>query len=158
MEASEQDYLILQVKEARPSALQPFVDASPYTHQGQRVVVGQRIMQSASDLFLGWTTGRKEGRQYFIRQLRDGKLAVVPQTWDQAYIVDIARFAGKLLAKAHARSGDAAVLSGYLGKKDEFDTAIAKFSVAYANQAELDFEQFSKACRTGRLKAIRLPD
>jgi len=158
MEASESDYLILQVKEARQSALEPYVDPSPYLHQGERVVVGQRIMQSASDMFLGWTTGRKQGRQYYIRQLRDVKLSVIPQNWDRRQIIGVAGFVGKILAKAHARSGDAAVLSGYMGKTDIFEKAIAKFSEAYANQTELDFKEFAKACRAGRLKAIRLPE
>jgi uncharacterized protein (DUF2252 family) len=156
MEASEHDFLILQVKEARQSALEPYVGKSPYIHQGQRVVVGQRIMQSASDMFLGWTTGRKEGRQFFIRQLRDVKLSLVPQSWDRARIMAVATFTGKVLAKAHARSGDTAVLAGYLGKSDVFEKAIGKFSLTYADQTELDFKEFSKACSTGRLKAIRI--
>jgi uncharacterized protein (DUF2252 family) len=155
MKASKRDFMILQIKEARPSALQPYVRKSPYIHQGQRVVVGQRIMQSASDIFLGWTTGRKEGRQFFIRQLRDVKLSVIPDDWDRAQIMDVAKFAGLVLAKAHARSGDPAVLSGYMGKSNAFEKAIAKFSVMYADQTELDFEEFSKACRTGRLKCER---
>jgi len=158
MEASDTDYLILQVKEARQSALEPYVDPTPYVHQGERVVVGQRIMQSASDIFLGWTTGRKKGRQYYIRQLRNVKLSVIPQNWDRRQIIGVAGFVGKILAKAHARSGDAALLAGYLGKTDVFEKAIAKFSEAYADQTELDFKEFSKACRIGRLKAIRLPE
>jgi uncharacterized protein (DUF2252 family) len=158
MRASDQDYLMLQVKEARQSALEPYVDASPYVHQGERVVVGQRIMQFASDMFLGWTTGRKKGRQFYIRQLRNVKLSVIPQNWDRRQIIGVAGFVGKILAKAHARSGDPAVLAGYLGKTDVFEKAIAKFSETYADQTELDFKEFSKACRSGRLKAERLPE
>ncbi len=149
---SEADVLILQVKEARPSVLEPYVGKSQFPNHGQRIVVGQKVMQSASDLFLGWTRGRG-GRHFYVRQLRDVKMSPNPAYWDKATLSRQSHIAGIILAKAHARSGDPAVLRGYLGKTDEFEIALSKFAVAYADQTEADHQRFVKACRSGKLKA-----
>jgi len=150
--AAEDDPLFLQYKEARPSVLEPYAGKGVYEHQGQRVVCGQRLMQSASDIFLGWTTG-VNGREVYVRQLRDVKLSPIIEDWD----VDTLREFGKLcawaLAKAHARSGDAAKIAGYMGSSSTFDDAICEFAVEYADQNQTDYRAFIKAIRVGRLRA-----
>jgi len=116
--ASDTDPLFLQVKEANPSVLEPYAAKSAYEHHGQRVVVGQRLMQSASDIFLGWTTGAGAGaRHFYVRQLRDMKLNPLIETFDSPRLLRYAEVTGWTLARAHARSGDAAIISGYMGKK-----------------------------------------
>ena len=129
--------LILQVKEARASVLEAYAGKSVYPNHGQRVVNGHRLMQPASDIFLGWTKG-KLGRHFYIRQLRDIKIKPAVETFGTAEMTLFAPVCGHSLALSHARSGDAAVISGYLGKSDAFDKAIAAFSVAYADQNEKD--------------------
>jgi uncharacterized protein (DUF2252 family) len=151
--SSEEDFLILQLKEARASVLEPYAGKSKFKHHGQRVVDGQKIMQAASDMFLGWTTSQAPPhRDYFVRQLRDVKLGVDTTFWTKAQFKIGAYYAGRILARAHARSGDAAVLRGYMGKTDEFDQAIADYARAYAKQTERDYGQFANACKSGMLK------
>ncbi len=150
--ATDDDPLFLQIKEARPSVLEPFAGRSPYSNQGERVVRGQHLMQSASDVFLGWSRDDK-GRDYYCRQLRDMKVSIVLDGMTAGELIGYAGFCGRALARAHARSGDAATLAGYLGGNDVFDCALAKFAVAYADQTERDYEALQKAVKAGRLRA-----
>jgi hypothetical protein len=152
---SDHDPLFLQVKEALTSVLEPYAGKSQYTHQGQRVVLGQRLMQSASDIFLAWTTGSGgTGRHYYVRQLRDMKLTPLVETYGADRLLRYAQVTGWTLARAHARSGDAAMLSGYMGKNDVFDQAIAQFAVDYADQVERDHAALVSAVRSGRVEII----
>jgi len=149
--ASDKDPLFLQVKEARPSVLETFAGKSIYANHGQRVVQGHRLMQAASDIFLGWTR-EKTGRHFYIRQLRDVKLKFPVEQFKAAKMVQFANWCGGTLARAHARSGEPALISGYLGKTDTFDRALAAFAVAYADQVERDHESLTKAVREGKLE------
>jgi uncharacterized protein (DUF2252 family) len=149
--ASARDPLFLQVKEARPSVLEAFAGPSAHPHHGQRVVSGCRLMQSASDAFLGWTTG-KDGRHFYVRQLRDMKIAPMVEAFSRSAMMQYAEVCGWTLARAHARSGEPAAISGYLGNSERFDTAIAKWSSAYADQNEHDHGVLMKAARDGRLE------
>lgn len=151
--AADDDPLFLQVKEARPSVLEPYAGKSVYPHHGQRVVCGQRLMQSASDIFLGWTTGAN-GRDFYVRQLRDVKLSAIIEDWDGELLREYGKLCGWVLAKAHARSGDAAQIAGYMGSATTFDDAISEFAVEYADQNERDYRAFVKAVRQGRIKAV----
>lgn len=151
--ASEQDPLFLQVKEARPSVLEAYAGKSIYTNHGQRVVNGYRLMQSASDIFLGWTEG-KLGRHFYVRQLRDMKLAPLVELFNPVMMTQYAEICSWALARAHARSGSPAQISGYLGKCDHFDQAIATFSIAYADQSERDHEVLRKAVQAGRVEVV----
>jgi uncharacterized protein (DUF2252 family) len=153
MMASEQDPLFLQVKEARTSVLEAYAGKSIYPNHGQRVVNGYRLMQPASDIFLGWTEGRF-GRHFYIRQLKDMKLAPLVEVFSSSWMVQYADFCGWALARAHARVGVPAQISGYLGKSDAFDTAIADFANAYADQSELDHDILKKAVRSGRVEVV----
>jgi hypothetical protein len=130
------DPLLLQIKEAQNSVLERHLGPSAYSNHAQRVVCGQRLMQAASDLFLGWT--RLGSTDYYIRQLRDMKLTVNIETLIPNGFIEYCRFCGWALARAHARSGDAAQISGYLGRSDAFDRAIATFAETYADQTERD--------------------
>src|SRR5947207_4584421 len=150
--AENDDPLFLQVKESRTSVLEPYVGKSAYPNHGQRVVMGQRLMQSASDIFLGWTQG-KRGRHAYLRQLRDMKIKPMVELFSQTMMIEYAAACGWTLARAHARSGDAAMIAGYLGKRDIFDRAIARFSKLYADQAERDHATFMDAIRKGRIEA-----
>jgi uncharacterized protein (DUF2252 family) len=152
MMAEDTDPLFLQVKEARASVLEPYVGKSAFPNHGQRVVTGQRLMQSASDIFLGWTEG-KRARHFYLRQLRDMKMKPLVEVFNQATLLDYADLCGRTLARAHARSGDAAMIAGYLGKNDIFDRAVARFSRSYADQAERDHAAFMNAIRKGRIEA-----
>ena len=151
--AAENDPLFLQLKEARASVLEAYAGKSAYSNHGQRVVMGHRLMQSASDIFLGWTEGR-EGRQFYIRQLRDAKIKPTVETYNASEMAVYAQWCGYSLAHSHARSGDAAMISGYLGKSDIFDKAIADFSAAYADQTECDHAALKKVARKGKLKVL----
>lgn len=151
--AGMKDPLFLQVKEARASVLEPYAGASIFPHHGQRVIMGHRFMQSSSDIFLGWTSG-KTGRHYYVRQLRNAKVKFEVDRFDASHMIQFAEHCGATLARAHARTGEPATISGYLGKSDIFDRSIADFSVAYADQAERDYEAFVKVIRKGRLKAF----
>lgn len=153
MLAEDDDPLFLQVKQANASVLEPYAGKGPFEHNGQRVVMGQRLMQAASDLFLGWTTGRK-GRQFYLRQLRDMKAKPMIEIYKPKHLLEYARHCGTALANAHARSGDSAMISGYLGNADNFDEAIADFAVAYADQTERDHERLTDAVRSGQIEAV----
>jgi len=145
------DALFLQVKEANASVLEPYAGQSTYTNHGQRVVMGQRLMLSASDIFLGWTE-TSIGKHFYIRQLRDMKLKPLVELYTPAVMNQYAELCGWALAQAHARSGDAAKIAGYLGKKEDFDIAIADFSERYADQNELDYKTLVQAVQEGRLE------
>jgi hypothetical protein len=140
--------LFLQVKEANASVLEAYAGKSVYPHHGQRVVQGQRLMQPASDLFLGWVTG-PEGRHFYMRQLRDVKLSAPVETYDAQMLAIYGKACGWVLARAHAKGGDPWVISGYLGKQDEFDEAMGKWALAYADQAEQDHAALKAAVRAG---------
>lgn len=150
--ASDQDPLFLQGRQARASVLEPYAGKSIYANQGQRVVNGYRLMQSASDIFLGWTEGAVG--HFYLRQLRDMKLAMLVELFSPAVMTQYAEVCGWTLARAHARSGSPAQISGYLGKSDAFDEAIAKFSLAYADQNERDHAILKEAVCSGRVEVV----
>jgi len=150
--AAKEDPLFLQFKEAHGSVLEPFAGKSEYANHGERVVTGQRLMQAASDIFLGWTTG-EEARHFYVRQLRDIKIKPLVEIMEPSDLVSYAAACGWALARAHARSGDAAVLAGYMGKRIVFDEAVTDFAVAYADQNERDHEALVRAVRAGRIEA-----
>jgi uncharacterized protein (DUF2252 family) len=145
--------LFLQIKQANASVLEPFARKSAYAHHGQRVVIGQRLMQPASDLFLGWVTG-PDGRHFYMRQLRDVKLSPRVETYDAEMLSIYAKACGWVLARAHAKAGDPWAISSYLGKQPEFDVAIGKFALAYADQAEQDHAALKAAVRAGVVEAL----
>jgi uncharacterized protein (DUF2252 family) len=148
------DPLFLQFKQARQSVLEPYCGASPTDHPGQRVVIGQRIMQAASDMFLGWGTGSGDQKlQFFIRQLSDAKIKPVIEIMKAANLKGYGRLCGMALARAHARSADPAVLTGYMGNSTSFEDALADFSTAYADQNEKDHTALLSAIRSGRIEA-----
>ena len=152
--SAENHPLLLQFKQACPSVLEPFAGKSQHANHGQRVVVGQRLMQSASDIFLGWTRGR-HGRDFFIRQLRDMKMsAPVEEGASAMQAMLYAQLCGRTLAHAHAKSGDAALISGYLGKSDDFDRAVGEFALAYADQNEMDHAAMVAAVKAGKIEAL----
>jgi len=151
MMAGKDDPLFLQVKEARASVLEPYAGKSVYKNRGQRVVVGQRLMQSASDIFLGWT--RTENGDFYVRQLRDAKIKPLVETQTPAVMLDYGTLCGRALARTHAKTGDAARIAGYVGKSDVFDEAIAEFAVAYADQNERDHRALLEAVGEGRIAA-----
>ncbi|MEM5341401.1 DUF2252 domain-containing protein [Paraburkholderia azotifigens] len=150
--ASDNDPLFLQVKEARASVLEPYAGKSRYPNHGQRVIEGQHLMQTASDVFLGWTRG-KNGRDFYLRQLRDMKMSVVIEDWDTGMLRQYARMCAHALARAHARSGDAAMIAGYMGSGQTFDDAITEFATEYSSQNRRDYREFIRAIREGRITA-----
>ena len=147
--ASPDDPLFLQFKEARRSVLAPYT-RQRVANNGQRIVIGQRLMQSASDIFLGWTRG-PAGRDFYVRQLRDMKVAPALETMSPRILRTYARLCGFALARAHHKAGDAATIAGYLGASGKFDEALGDYAIAYADQVERDYETFVKAVRKGRL-------
>jgi uncharacterized protein (DUF2252 family) len=147
--ADDGDPLFLQVKEARRSVLEMPNGRSRYAHQGVRVVQGQRLMQGASDIFLGWA--RTKHHDYYFRQFRDMKVSAEIETFRPATLIGYATLCGWALARAHAKAGDAATIAGYLGATDQFDGALAQYAEAYADQAERDYGTFRAAIRSGRL-------
>ena len=153
----ESDPLFLQVKEAETSVLSRFVGASKYANQGQRVVAGQRLMQAASDIFLGWqhVEAGDDGRprDFYIRQLRDWKFSIDIESLRPAGLQMYGELCGWTLARAHARSGDRIAIASYLGNSDVFDRAIAKFAAAYADQNERDHQGLVDAVKSGRITA-----
>jgi uncharacterized protein (DUF2252 family) len=151
--AADDDPLFLQIKEARASVLEPYAGKSVYTNHGERVVVGQRMMQAASDMFLGWTRA-KAGFDVYMRQLRDMKMSALVEGWDADLVRMYARLCATALARAHARTGDAAMMSGYMGSSRVFDDAIAEFASDYADQTISDHKAFARAIRDGRVQAI----
>jgi uncharacterized protein (DUF2252 family) len=145
----DDDPLFLQFKEARRSVLEPPRGKSRYANQGYRVVEGQRLMQAASDIFLGWSSTKRH--DYYVRQLRDMKVSAEVETFKPSTLVAYATLCGWTLARAHAKTGSAVMIAGYLGSSDQFDDALAKYSVAYADQVEQDYKAFQTAIRSGRL-------
>jgi len=148
------DPLFLQVKEATASVLAPYVGKSRYRQHGERVVQGQRMMQAASDIYLGWTKGVDVSRHFYWRQLRDMKGSADPETMAPVGLTFYAGICGWTLARAHARSGDPVAIAEYLGESDAFDTSITDFSQRYADQNQRDYEEFVSAVRSGRLEAV----
>jgi uncharacterized protein (DUF2252 family) len=149
--AGDNDALFLQLKEARASVLEKHAGRSLYANHGERVVEGQRLMQAASDIFLGWTRDPALRVDFYVRQLRDCKTAANIDTMDYPHLVDYAAHCGAALARAHAKAGDAAAISGYIGSSGALDTAMARFADAYADQSEADFEALRAAAEAGRI-------
>jgi uncharacterized protein (DUF2252 family) len=148
------DPLFLQAKEATASVLEAHLPRSKYRNHGQRVVQGQRMMQAASDIFLGWTTGVDVSRHFYWRQLRDMKGSVVIEEMTPLGLALYGRLCGWTLARAHARSGDPVAIAAYLGETDAFDRAITTFSERYADQNERDYDEFASAIKDGRLSCL----
>ena len=148
--SDRKDALFLQLKEAVPSVLEEFLEPSKYDNAGQRVVEGQRLVQAQSDFFLGWTEGF-EGRQFYVRQLRDWKGSVDTSGLTPKRLDLYAKLCGRTLARGHARSGDPVAISGYLGKGEGLAQAIAEFDLAYSVQNQADYEAFQGAIESGRL-------
>lgn len=155
--AAPDDPLLLQVKEARRSVLEPYTRRGRTAHNGKRIVVGQRLMQSTSDIFLGWTSG-PTGRDYYVRQLRDMKVAPDIESQTPRRMLAYAKLCGLALARAHGKAGDAARVAGYLGKGNDFDKAIGDYAVGYADQVERDYATFVRAVRNGRLRSDLSPN
>jgi uncharacterized protein (DUF2252 family) len=145
--------LLLQLKEAQTSVLAPFAGPSIYRNQGQRVVVGQRIMQALPDIFLGWTEDQGDDQQCYVRQLKDSRLALIGADLAEGALPYHATLCGVTLARAHARSGDAARIAGYIGTGAAFDAAISSFALAYAIQTRADFRLFLEAIKAGQIDA-----
>ena len=151
--AADDDPIFIQIKEARASVLEPYAGKSGHTNNGERVVAGQRLMQSASDIFLGWTRG-PSGRDFYLRQLRDVKISAVPEDWDLTILREYAKLCAWALARAHARSGDPARIAGYIGSNSSLDDAICEFAMEYADQNLRDYRVFVKAVREGRIPVV----
>ncbi len=155
----ETDPLFLQMKEAGPSVLSPYAGPSRFANQGQRVVEGQRLMQAASDIFLGWhrMSPAPDGvtRDFYVRQLRDWKFSLDAQAMPPRGLSDYGALCGWTLARAHARSGDRIAIAAYLGSSAAFDKAIAEFASGYADQTERDFAALDEAAKSGRILAHR---
>src|SRR5581483_11177418 len=144
------DPLVLQVKQALPSVLEPCAKKTAFTHQGERVVVGQRLMQCASDIFLGWASD-DEGHDYYVRQLRDMKTSVALEALKGPVFFNFAAMCGWALARAHAKVGNASSLAGYMGRSGRLDDALVNFAQDYAEQCERDFDLFKRAIRAGKI-------
>ncbi len=144
--------LLLQIKEARNSVLEPYAGKSEYEKHGERVVVGQRLTQSSSDVFLGWMRGPK-GKDFYVRQLRDMKVSFSVQDITPTRLRRYATYCGQALARSHAKSGNAALISGYLGKSDVFDEAVSMFAMEYAEQNKRDYEELVLAAKKGKIVA-----
>jgi uncharacterized protein (DUF2252 family) len=152
----EDDPLFLQLKQAGTSVLAPYAGASEYEHQGARVVNGQRLMQAASDTLLGWLTGAGERKhEFYVRQLRDMKGSAAVETMTPERLALYGRLCGATLARAHARTGNAAKIIGYLGDDDAFDHALERFAVAYADQNDADYAAFTRAAEEHRIEVER---
>jgi uncharacterized protein (DUF2252 family) len=147
------DPLFLQVKEAGPSVLEPYLGRSRFTHGGHRVVAGQRLTQAASDIFLGWMTGKPAGRPFYWRQLRDMKGSIETELLKAPGLEILATMCGWTLARGHARSGRRIAIASYLGVSDRFDKAVADFATSYADQAEKDYAALLKAIKQGKIPA-----
>ena len=154
--ADDNDPLFLQVKQARASVLEGLAGPPRWAHNGERIVTGQRLMQSASDIFLGWSRGPR-GRDFFVRQLRDMKVAPDLTDYSPHLLSCYADICGHSLARAHAKAGEAAAIAGYLGRGASFDNAVARYALNYADQVEADFALFQAAIRDGRLPIDTLP-
>jgi uncharacterized protein (DUF2252 family) len=148
--------LFLQIKQAQSSVLEEYVGASKFKHHGERVVVGQRLMQASSDILLGWLrvdAGTEKQRDYYVRQLKDWKGSAELEQMDPQSMAAYARMCGWTLARAHARSGDRIAIAAYLGNGDSFDQAILTFAQAYAEQNERDYRTLEAAVKSGRIVA-----
>jgi uncharacterized protein (DUF2252 family) len=150
--AAEHEVIFLQLKEARASVLEAYVGKSRYKNHGERVVTGQRMLQGASDVFLGWTRD-DQGRDFYMRQFRDMRMTIDIHELSASEWGEYVATCGWALARAHARTGDSARIAGYMGKSERFDEAIEEFAVAYARQTERDYEVLMKAVKAGRLQA-----
>jgi uncharacterized protein (DUF2252 family) len=150
--AGARDPLLLQFKQAQASVLEPYVGKTRYRNQGERVVTGQRMLQSSSDIFLGWTSD-DQGNDYYFRQLRDMRMKIDIEQMSKLDWSEYVELCGWVLARAHARTCDPASIAGYMGKNEAFDEAIGKFATAYADQTERDYILFLKAIRAGRIRA-----
>jgi uncharacterized protein (DUF2252 family) len=150
-DADARSPIFLQLKEALDSVLAPYVGHSEFDHQGQRVVVGQRLMQAASDIFLGWTSYREH--EYYVRQYRDMKGSVNLDAMTLRGLASYAQICGRTLARAHARSGDAAMISGYMGRGTRFEDSVTAFAASYADQVAEDHRTLVEAARSGRVTA-----
>jgi hypothetical protein len=148
------DPLFLQIKEATASVLEAYLPKSRYGQHGARVVHGQRMMQAASDIYLGWTKGIDVNRHFYWRQLRDMKGSILVEEMIPLGLTFYAGICGWTMARAHARSGDPVAIAAYLGASDAFDKSITDFSQRYADQNEQDYEDFVKAVQSGRLQAV----
>jgi uncharacterized protein (DUF2252 family) len=155
--SAKNDPLFLQFKEAVASVLEPYAGKSTYPHHGQRVVEGQRLMQPSSDVFLGWVTVRTPigPRQFYVRQLRDAKIKPLVETFDAEILSIYAKACGRVLARAHAKTGDPTAITGYLGNSEQFDEAMTDFAVAYADQAERDYAALKAAAKNGKIKVYQ---
>jgi uncharacterized protein (DUF2252 family) len=161
MEAEDGDPLLLQAKQAQPSVLAAYAGASEYDHQGERVVAGQRLMQAASDIFLGWQrtvnpgSGDPSGAytDYYVRQLRDWKYSAPIERMGPEQLSDYGELCAWTLARAHARTGDRFAIAAYLGGSDKFDRAVAGFAARYADQTERDHAALAEAVASGRAQA-----
>ncbi|MGO7754217.1 DUF2252 domain-containing protein [Rhizobium ruizarguesonis] len=152
--SASNDPLFLQFKEAGPSALERFAGESAYGHSGQRVVMGQRLMQPVSDIFLGWVTA-PNGRQFYVRQLRDAKIKPLIESFDAEWMEAYAKACGWVLARAHSKGSNVTAIAGYLGAtNDVFDKAIAGFAIAYADQAERDHAALKSAVKKGKINVL----
>ncbi len=143
------DFIVLQAKEAQPSVLEPYVGSSTLGNHAKRVVVGQRLVQAASDVFLGWAEGPTSGHHYYVRQLWDSKGQGNPMEMDVGTLTRYGELCAWVLARSHARTGDAVMISAYLGKSAKFDEAIAQFSRSYATVNEADHETLLAAMEAG---------
>ena len=152
--ASADDPMFLQIKQANASVLEPHAGTSEYRNHGERVVTGQRFMQAASDIFLGWSRSTAMGHDFYVRQLRDMKISIILETMDDKTLRYYAKLCGRVLARAHARSGDAAVIAGYMGNSSVFDEAVADFAMDYSAQTDRDHKALVQAVREGRIKAV----
>jgi uncharacterized protein (DUF2252 family) len=154
------DPLFLQVKEAQRSVLEPYAGPSAFENQGERVVQGQRLTQTASDILLGWVKAKGldgEQRDFYVRQLWDQKGSAKVESMDPRALTAYAQICGTTLAHAHARSGDRIAIASYLGKSDTFDKATAAFAEAYADQNERDYEELRAAAADGRIEVAEVP-
>ncbi|MGU5651859.1 DUF2252 domain-containing protein [Aeromonas allosaccharophila] len=154
--AADNDPLFLQVKEARSSVLEPYSGKSQHANHGERIVAGQRLMQAATDIFLGWTLAQN-GQHFYFRQLRDVKISAIIEGWDAELLSIYGTLCARVLARAYARSGDAGLIAGYMGSSQSFDESICEFAVEYADQIRRDYREFVKAVHQGRLEALRDP-
>jgi len=151
--STQQDAIILQQKEAGPSVLEAYLPRRDYSSYAQRVVIGQRMMQAASDIFLGWNQSPMSTRQYYWRQLKDMKGSVDVTTLDERGLGAYLAVCSLCLARAHARTGDPVAITGYLGNGDVFDQAISKFAFAYADQTERDHQALVEAIENGQISS-----
>jgi uncharacterized protein (DUF2252 family) len=152
---ADDDNLILQLKEAGPSVLEAYLPSRTYSHYGQRVVVGQQLMQTTNDIFLGWHTGDVSDSDYYWRQLKDMKGSVNVAKASEDGLVTYIELCAVCLSRAHARTGDASAIAGYLGNGKSFDRAVANFAMAYADQTELDYQLLVKAVDSGQVVAAK---